>query len=70
MMGAMGMMLMIAALVGSQSATVGFVVHMVISIFMGVTFGTLFGNQIKNYATRQGLTLSMEESVGYLGHYC
>ena len=43
MMGAMGMLPMVAMLVGSDSALVGFVVHMIISAIIGVGFGLVFG---------------------------
>ena len=49
MMGMMGMLPMIASLAGSQSAIVGFILHMGISIFIGVTFGLLFGERSQTY---------------------
>ena len=44
LMGAMGMLPMIAGLVGSGSAVVGFVVHMVISAAIGAGFGLALGS--------------------------
>lgn len=41
MMGMMGMLTMIAGMVGSSSAAVGFLLHMVISALIGVGFGVL-----------------------------
>src|SRR5688572_30157366 len=51
MMTMMGMMPMIASLVGSQSTFVGWLVHLAISIFIGVTFAWLFGNRATTYAS-------------------
>lgn len=44
MMGAMGMLPTVAGLVGSSSAIVGFITHIVISIIIGVGFGLVFGS--------------------------
>lgn len=41
MMTAMGMIAMVGMLVGSESAAVGWVVHLAISAFIGATFGLL-----------------------------
>lgn len=41
MMGVQGMLPMVAALIGANDALVGFVVHMAISVFIGVTFGVI-----------------------------
>lgn len=54
LMAMMGMLPMIAGLVGSQSAVVGFLVHMAISLFIGVTFGLLFGERSQTYAAGVG----------------
>lgn len=43
LMQAMGMLPMVAQLVGSTSVLVGWVVHLAISAFIGVTFGLLLG---------------------------
>jgi hypothetical protein len=51
MMALMGMMPMIAGLVGSQSAAVGWIVHLAISMFIGATFALLFGDRSTAYAT-------------------
>jgi len=45
MMGMMGMLPMVAMLVMSENAIVGFLVHMVISAIIGVSFGILFGGR-------------------------
>lgn len=45
MMGMMGMLPMVAGLVGSGSAGVGFLVHMVISAIIGAGYGLSFGAQ-------------------------
>ncbi|WP_165774864.1 hypothetical protein [Candidatus Viridilinea mediisalina] len=49
MMAMMGMLPMIASLVGSNSAVVGFLVHMVISAVIGTSFGVLFGSRSTNF---------------------
>jgi hypothetical protein len=49
MMALMGMMPMIASLVGSQSVVVGWILHLVISLFIGVTFALLFGDRSTTY---------------------
>lgn len=41
MMGMQGMLPMVGMLIGQQNAFVGFIVHMAISAFIGVTFGLL-----------------------------
>ena len=43
MMAAMGMLPMVAGVVGSQSALVGFLYHMFNSVIIGALFGLLFG---------------------------
>ena len=43
MMGMMGMLPMVGMLVGSESAVVGFIVHMVISAFIGAVYGLVIG---------------------------
>jgi hypothetical protein len=57
MMAAMGMMPMIAGLIGSSSDVVGFIVHMAISIFIGATFGLAFGPRSTKYV--QGLAFGV-----------
>jgi hypothetical protein len=54
LMAMMGMLPMIASLVGSQSAVVGFLVHMAISAFIGITFGLLFGERSHTYQAGLG----------------
>ncbi|WP_448336637.1 hypothetical protein [Chloroflexus aurantiacus] len=48
MMAMMGMLPMIAGLVGSSSAVVGFLIHMVISAIIGAGFGFLFAARSTN----------------------
>ncbi len=43
LMGMMGMLSMIAGMMGSSSPLVGFAVHMMISAFIGASFAVLFG---------------------------
>ncbi len=50
MMGMMGMLPMVASVVGSQSALVGFVYHMFNSVIIGAIFGFAFGNQSHTFA--------------------
>jgi hypothetical protein len=49
MMGAMGMLPMVAMLVGSENAGVGFVVHMVMSGIIGAGFGLIFGTRALDF---------------------
>ncbi|MCL5999688.1 MAG: DUF1440 domain-containing protein [Chloroflexi bacterium] len=49
LMGLMGMFPTIAGLVGSTSAVVGFLIHMLISVFIGGTFGLIFGSVSTQY---------------------
>jgi uncharacterized membrane protein YagU involved in acid resistance len=46
MMGMMGMLPMIARIAGSASPAVGFIVHMIISAFIGVIFAALAGGRL------------------------
>lgn len=48
MMAMMGMLPMIAMLVGSESATVGFIVHLVISAIIGTIFAIVLGSEVKS----------------------
>jgi len=41
MMGMMGMLAMVGMLAGQESAVIGFIIHMLISAFIGVTFGII-----------------------------
>ncbi len=43
MMGMMGMLPMVASVIGSQSPLVGFIYHMFNSVIIGAVFGLLFG---------------------------
>jgi len=47
MMGAMGMLPMVAKLVGSSSAIVGFIVHLGNAAVIGVIYGFLLGDRFK-----------------------
>jgi len=49
MMGMMGMLPMVASVVGSQSAVVGFLYHMFNSVIIGAVFGLVFGAFSHNY---------------------
>ena len=49
MMGGMGMLPMVAMLVGSENAGVGFVAHMVISGVIGAGFGLVFGTRALDF---------------------
>lgn len=51
MMGMMGMLPMVAMLVRSESAGVGFVVHLVISAIIGAGFGVLLGAKVHDLAS-------------------
>jgi hypothetical protein len=51
MMGGMGMLPMVAALVGSTSPVIGFLAHMVISVVIGASFGFLFGGRITDWGS-------------------
>ncbi|MGH3451813.1 MAG: hypothetical protein ACRDQW_14020 [Haloechinothrix sp.] len=55
----MGMISMVAMLVGSEAVTVGWLVHLAISAFVGATFGLLFGA----WAARVGLGALL--GIGY-----
>lgn len=45
----MGMLPVIAGLAGSSSPVVGFMIHMLISVFIGATFGLFFGGASSTY---------------------
>jgi uncharacterized membrane protein YagU involved in acid resistance len=49
MMAAMGMLPMVASVVGSKSALIGFLYHMFNSVVIGAIFGFLFGAQSRTY---------------------
>jgi uncharacterized membrane protein YagU involved in acid resistance len=51
LMGAMGMLPMVAGLVGSESAAVGFGVHMVISAILGAGFGLVLGGLARSFGS-------------------
>ncbi len=47
----MGMMPMIAMLVGSKSVAVGWILHLAISAFAGALFGLVLGGRLSGYGT-------------------
>jgi hypothetical protein len=49
LMGVMGMFPMIAGIVGSTSTAVGIIVHGLISVFIGATFGLIYGSLSTGY---------------------
>jgi uncharacterized membrane protein YagU involved in acid resistance len=51
LMGMMGMLPMVAMLVGSQSAVIGFIVHMVISAVLGAIFGLVAARFLNGWGT-------------------
>jgi hypothetical protein len=53
----MGMLPMIASLVGSQSAGIGFAVHMAISTGIGLGLTVLFGSLLSTYPRGAGIGL-------------
>jgi len=53
----MGMMPMIAMMVGSESAVVGWIVHLLISAGTGALFVVVFGNMISSYLSGAGYGL-------------
>jgi uncharacterized membrane protein YagU involved in acid resistance len=54
LMTVMGMLPMVAMVVGSESATVGFLYHMFNSAIIGAVFGLIFGSQSHTYAQGAG----------------
>lgn len=54
MMAMMGLLPMVAMLVGSESSTVGFIVHMVISAIIGILFTIFLGAQVKSVGSGIG----------------
>jgi hypothetical protein len=48
-MAMMGMLPMVASVVGSKSAVVGFIYHMFNSVIIGAVFGLIFGALSRNY---------------------
>jgi uncharacterized membrane protein YagU involved in acid resistance len=57
MIAAMGMLPMVASVVGSNSALIGFLYHMFNSVVIGAIFGLLFGAQDRTY--RLGAALGL-----------
>ena len=54
----MGMITMVAMLVGSESAAVGWLVHLAISAFLGALFGAVLGPRSRTYRTALGYGLA------------
>lgn len=50
LMAMIGMLPMIAGLVGSSSAIVGFLLHMAISVVIGISYGLLFSTRSTDFA--------------------
>ena len=50
LMGMMGMLPMVGMLFGSDSAVIGFIIHLVISAITGVAFAIAFGSKVKSMA--------------------
>ena len=61
MMAMLSMIGMVAALVGSKSNFVGWVLHLGISMFIGITFAFLFQDKLKS--VRSGLTVGLGYGV-------
>ena len=57
MMAAMGMLPMVASVVGSNSALIGFLYHMFNSVVIGAIYGFLFGAQSHTYGLGAALGL-------------
>lgn len=55
LMAMMGTLPMIAGLIGSKSALVGFVVHMLISAISGLGFGLILGGRVHSAGSSAGL---------------
>jgi len=51
MMAMMGMLPMIGKMAGAPSAALGFVVHLLISAFIGASFSLLFGRRVTDRTT-------------------
>jgi hypothetical protein len=66
MMGMMGMLPMIGKMVWFPSAGVGFIVHLFISAFIGVTFAFLFGSRVDTRTAGLGYGLAYGGFGGYL----
>ena len=55
MMQAMGMIPMVAGLVGSDAVAVGWLVHLGISVVLGLGFGAVLGGQLRSWGAAIGL---------------
>ena len=62
MMGMMGMLPMVAKLVGSESAILGFGVHLIFSVIIGGLFGLIFGHR----ALRKGAGIGYGLIYGFI----
>jgi len=60
----MGMLPMVAMVVGSESAVVGFLYHMFNSVIIGAVFGLIFGSLSHTYVREQPGACSTESSGG------
>ena len=49
---------MVGSLIGLENAIIGFVVHMAISAFVGITFGLIFRNLVTSLSLSIGLGLA------------
>ncbi len=63
LMTVMGMMPMVAMLVGSESVAVGWVVHLAISAFIGAVFGVLLAARVTSFAA--GAVLGLVYGVAW-----
>jgi hypothetical protein len=63
MMMMMGMMPMIASLMGSESTAIGWILHLLISLFIGVTFALVFGDHSLSYGV--GLLWGIGYGIGW-----
>ena len=66
-MGVMGMLPMVAQLVGSSSAAVGFLVHLVNSAIIGGAFGFFFGERSRTATSGLGFGLAYGLLWWFLG---
>ncbi|MGI8425847.1 MAG: hypothetical protein ACR2FO_03040 [Actinomycetota bacterium] len=67
MMQMMGVIPMIAMLVGSESVMVGWIVHLAISAFIGASFAVLFGTKASAFGPAAGIGLAYGAAWWVLG---
>jgi hypothetical protein len=65
LMAMMGMLPMVASIVGSKSAVVGFIYHMFNSVVIGALFGLILGSLSRNYG--QGVVFGLLYGVVGVG---